>query len=249
MMNKAQQSHILVFSDFDGTIIDINTYKISSELTKFLKRNKKITLVLTTSRAWDGVAPYSKALNLTPAQITENGAVIIDPVTLEIVYKKTIPSDAEEAVKKLAKERRITISFAGDGKQVGRISLVMDLSKAERIIEDLKEIPNINFVAERQAGSEDKFLIDITPQSVNKYTGVLEWLRLYPGRYEKIYAAGNSLSDLPLFQTDRFIKVAVEDGAPELKCRADLVIPGPSEQGFLRLLYSLSPSSLSRSWL
>jgi HAD superfamily hydrolase (TIGR01484 family) len=249
-MKEIEPDSILLFSDLDGTILNTNNYQIHDSIKNFLKKQSRLNLVLVTSRAWEGVIPYQEDLNLSLPQITENGATIMDPIEGKVLYKKSIPQKSLTRIEKLARKRKIEIGYTPDEKGVGRVSLVLELSGAGKIIKELSTIERIAFVVDKQAGSTNKCLIDITPGAVDKLSGAQKWLELYAGHthFEKICVAGNSMSDLPLFTQKDFFKVAVEDGAEELKENADIIIPSATQAGFASLLRNLAPSSPSSNF-
>jgi HAD superfamily hydrolase (TIGR01484 family) len=258
MMNSAKQSPILIFSDLDGTLLDTRTYTLSQEVIDFLREIRAVTLVLVTSRAWDGVVDYCSTLELVHPQIVENGALIIDPVTNKIIYHQPLSKSALDSLKELSIRRKLPISFATPYQtynsietlpetelSIGRISLIVREEHASEVRGELANLKSINFVMDKQANSRKKCLVDITPIGVDKMVGVRQWLQMN-GAAERMYVVGNSLNDLPMFKEEKikFTKVAIENGAEELKERADLIILSPRQGGFLRLLHSLSPSSL-----
>jgi HAD superfamily hydrolase (TIGR01484 family) len=249
-MKEIEPNSILLFSDLDGTILNTDNYQIHEFVRNFLKQPSPLCLVLATSRAWEGVAPYKEDLNLSLPQITENGATIIDPVEGKVLYKKSIPHKSLERIEKLARKRKIEIGYTPDEKGVGRVSLVLDLAGAGKIIRELSTIERIAFVVDKQAGNANRCLIDITPGAVDKLYGAQKWLELYAKNisFEKICVAGNSMSDLPLFSREDFFKAAVEDGAEELKENANIIIPSAKQAGFSSLLRNLVPSSPSKNF-
>lgn len=244
----------VVFSDFDETIIDIKTFKISGRLSSYLKSHTSLlSLVIVTSRGWDGLKPYAKALNLQVPQIVESGAKIIDPITEEVLFENSISRKALKQIYLLSTtvplrttfscglESHKDIKLLPKFSNIGRLSLIVRPEFYEETVTKLKFIKDISFsCGEGMMDNPDEYLIDITPRSIDKLAGMKRWLAEYGANTEELYVAGNSEGDLPLFKlkkkNKKVIKVAVQNAVLSLQKKADVIIPPPQDNGFFLFL-------------
>ncbi len=244
----------VVFSDFDETIVDIKTFKISGKLSSYLKSHSSLlSLVIVTSRGWDGLKPYAKALNLKAPQIVESGAKIIDPVSEKVLFDNSLNKKALRQIYLLSTTvpLRVTFSCGLESHQdihllpkfsnIGRLSLIVRPQYYEETVTKLKFIKDIQFsCGEGMMDNPNEYLIDITPKSIDKLSGIKKWLSEYGKDVENIYVAGNSEGDLPLFKLKKknkqIIKVAVQNAVMPLQKKANIIIPPPDENGFYLFL-------------
>ncbi|MDQ3099246.1 MAG: Cof-type HAD-IIB family hydrolase [bacterium] len=244
----------VVFSDFDETIVDINTFKISSKLSSYLKSHTSLlSLVIVTSRGWDGLKPYAKALNLKVPQIIESGAKIIDPITEKVLFENSISRRALRQIYLLSTTVPLRVTFScgleshRDIKllpkfsNIGRLSLIVRPEFYKETVTKLKFIKEIHFACgEGMMDNPEEYLIDITPVSIDKLAGMKKWLSEYGENVEELYVAGNSEGDIPLFKlkkkNKRIVKVAVQNAVMSLQKKADVIIPPPQNNGFYLFL-------------
>lgn len=245
----------LLFSDFDGTIVDTKTFKISSNLSQILSRkNLPISFIVTTSRGWDGLKPYTEALSLSIPQILENGAQIFDPQSETSVFRKGLSRKSLKAISDIADQYGLKVSFSSetistnDNKllskldYVGRVSLLVTNGHYKQILSDLESLDDVHFVqgTDTNDSRKDFSIIDITAKEVDKALGVKNWIELLQPNPRRVYVFGNSENDLPLFHLHleqcEIIKVAISDGHSELKKLADRLIPPPEKDGLATFL-------------
>lgn len=253
-MTDYQIRKSVVFSDFDETIVDINTFKIYGKLSSYLKsHNSLLSLVIVTSRGWDGLKPYAKALNLKAPQIVESGSKIIDPVTEEVLFDNSISKKALKQIYLLSTTVPLRVTFSSGLEShkdikllpkysnIGRLSLIVRPEYYEETITKLKFIKDIHFASgEGMRDNPNEYLIDITPLSIDKLAGMKKWLTAFGEGVEEIYVAGNSEADVPLFRlkkkNKRVVKVAVQNAVMSLQKKADVIIPPPEGNGFYLFL-------------
>ncbi len=255
MESDCTVSENLVFSDFDETIIDIQSYKISSKLSNYLKTHAQIvSLVIVTSRGWDGLKPYTQKLHLNLPQIVENGAKIIDPKTEKILFENNLQNLQVQQIKKLAEKYKSRLDFSAGLKSyytlqqldlvegIGRISLNIKKPLFKALLADLKKIKGISVFHGYILDDQEEVLIDVTKKNVTKLEGIKKWLEIYKNIESNIYVAGNGYPDLPAFKIKKYypnvVTVAVKNAVNELKCKADIIIRPPEEKGFYQFLSS-----------
>jgi HAD superfamily hydrolase (TIGR01484 family) len=244
----------VVFSDFDETIVDIKSFKISGKLSSYLKSHTSLlSLVIVTSRGWDGLKPYAKALNLKVPQIVESGAKIIDPITEKVLFENSLSKQALKQIYLLSTTVPLRVTFScgleshRDIKllpkfsNIGRLSLIVRPEYYQETVTKLKFIKDIHFACgEGMMDNPDEYLIDITPVSIDKLVGMKKWLAEYGQQVEEIYVAGNSEGDLPLFKlkkkNKKIVKVAVQNAVLSLQKKANIIIPPPEDNGFYLFL-------------
>jgi HAD superfamily hydrolase (TIGR01484 family) len=252
-MEKIALSPYLVFSDFDGTIVD-STFRVLPALSQLLA-TQNVPLIIVTSRGWDGLRPYTDALHLRLPQLLANGAVIMEPITETLIYKQPIPRPAVRYITRLG--QRYGASFGISGlytsyidsaralkEEVLRISLVVDPKDRVAIQEQLKKLTDITFINNTRQINEGR-IVDITASLVTKLTGIQNWLKQYLSLspVSTIYVLGNSENDIPMFQLQlpgvRVIRTAIRTAPAGLIKAADAVIDPPEERGFYRFLRAL----------
>ncbi|MCK5477221.1 MAG: mannosyl-3-phosphoglycerate phosphatase [Candidatus Aenigmarchaeota archaeon] len=70
----------IVYTDLDGTLIDHHTYSYADSLESInLLKNKKIPIVICTSKTRTEIEKYRKELNIKDPFISENGGAIFIP--------------------------------------------------------------------------------------------------------------------------------------------------------------------------
>ncbi len=80
MLLKNKKTEYLVFTDLDGTLLDHKTYDFSeAKVMLDILNEKKIPLIIVTSKTKDEVIELQKKLNISFPFIIENGAGIFIP--------------------------------------------------------------------------------------------------------------------------------------------------------------------------
>jgi Cof subfamily protein (haloacid dehalogenase superfamily) len=102
----------LVVSDMDGTLLDENkkvTKSTKEYLRKFIDDGNRFTIA--TGRIYPAVKMHSDDIGIKTPLICCNGAVIVNPVTDEIIYEKTIDIDIATEIAKICKEYDLYFHF------------------------------------------------------------------------------------------------------------------------------------------
>jgi mannosyl-3-phosphoglycerate phosphatase len=77
---KGPRSHIVIFTDLDGTLLDDHTYDFKPALTALkLIRSRKIPLIMVSSKTREEMECYRKELSIGDPFIVENGGAIYFP--------------------------------------------------------------------------------------------------------------------------------------------------------------------------
>ncbi|MDQ3238976.1 MAG: Cof-type HAD-IIB family hydrolase, partial [bacterium] len=252
--NKYIVPKSIIFSDFDDTIIDTNTYKIPTNLTEQLKKcHKKVGLVLVTSRGWDGIRPYVSSLQLNLPQVTESGSKIFDPITENELYSSPLTADVVSQLHEIGVKYPIKITFSSGSyssqdkrllnqtSNIGRASIISSEKHTPQILKDLSKISRIHVISgDGMKDSPGNDLIDITPKFVDKRKGIEQWMRMYGKGVNCIYLAGNSEADLVMYEVENnqteINTIAVQNGILKLKVKAETIIPSVSDDGFAQWL-------------
>jgi mannosyl-3-phosphoglycerate phosphatase len=98
---KGPRSHIIVFTDLDGTLLDDQTYDFEPALTALkLIRSRKIPLILVSSKTKSEMDFYRKGLYLEDPFIVENGGAIYFPASFPLPdeYSFEIVDDYKEVL-------------------------------------------------------------------------------------------------------------------------------------------------------
>ena len=72
----------LIFSDLDGTFLNLKTYSFGT-LKKFInKLDTNFEIIFVSSKTYEEITQINKYLNINPPFIVENGACIFFPLKL-----------------------------------------------------------------------------------------------------------------------------------------------------------------------
>ena len=89
----------LLAIDLDGTLLT-DDKRISERNREALAKAQQcgMHVVISTGRAWPGAKAFAAELGLSVPVITSNGAMIVDAVTEEIIYKRDLEPEAAKNV-------------------------------------------------------------------------------------------------------------------------------------------------------
>ncbi len=127
---SAKMTCKMIVSDFDNTLCDKKknvSERTKNAMRKFVDGGGKF--VICTTRPYAGIAPYAKNLGLKAEVITNQGAIIHDLQTGEILNSKCLSSDELKDILRFLKLKSNHIYFA-DTSQL----IVSHMGKIEKLL-------------------------------------------------------------------------------------------------------------------
>ena len=227
--------------DLDGTLIG-RTERISSPVAEAMKGiagTMKVSLV--SGREPRDVIRFARQLGLTGPPVSDNGALVLDPVTGSSLWSKPLqPEIARNVVGALTDGGVPFIAThpGGTERSAGEITTweLTRISWLDMGEEDADELVR-RFETEQGLHVVKAFLpynglwaADFSRAGVNKASAVgvlVEMLGLAP---QRMIAVGDSYNDLPMLEACG-LGIAMGDAPSELKSIADYVAPSVDDDG------------------
>ena len=227
-------------------------------------REAGIPFIVATGRMFRSALPYARAARIEEPLVCYQGAAVVDPVSGEWLLHEPIPVElAREAIAAVQEAGYGLNCYVDDELYVAEVTeharayadfQSLPLTAVGDLLAWLERPPTkLVVVADPDAldtlrpqlverfgdrlfiAKSLPFFLELASPRISKGTGlhfVLEHLGL-PA--ERTVAFGDGENDLELLEEAGF-GVAVENGHTALKARADLVIPGPREEGVAQVL-------------
>lgn len=232
-----------LITDLDGTIVNLssNGDNIDDATVEVAKEaidvGKKLTCA--TGREWELAKPIIKKLGFVSPCIVEGGTRIVDPLTDETIWEKSLQENAATQILEIfhseTKSGQIVHS-AHLGKQP--LADVLSLAEGLRFVylvaveeEAAIRISNrINpegfAVAHFTPSWAGNGLVDIhvTHPKATKEHAIEVWQRLEEVSKKETIGLGDSGNDIPIFQSSG-LKIAVGNATRNLKELADYIAP------------------------
>ena len=227
--------------DLDGTLIgrdELISPRVARAVIR-ISRNLKVSI--TTGREPSDVIKFARQLGLTTPQVSDNGALVLDPNTGEDLWRVSIDSkNARYIVDTIS---RLDISFLAThtGGSVTDPSLIthwdltrvsaldMEENQADELVAYFESRRDIS-VVKASLPYNGKWAVDFTKAGINKASSARFLARLMSIDTGQIIAAGDSHNDLPLLQVCG-LRIAMGDAPEEIKAIADYVAPSVDEDG------------------
>ena len=235
-------SYVALLVDLDGTLIGRDE-RISPRVARAVARvSEHLSVSIATGREPAHVIEYATALGLTAPQVSDNGALILDPASGEEVWSAPLGNQHAKQIIATLQGRghsfiathpsgTITEADKVAGLNITRVS-ALDLeeeAEAEELVAHLG--------ANRELHAVKVFLpynglwaVDLTRVGVNKGAAAVRIAALLGTGPEQMIGAGDSYNDLPMLEACG-LGIAMGDSPPELKAIADYVAPPVADDG------------------
>ena len=227
--------------DLDGTLIG-RTEQISPRVADaVLSVIGKMKVSLVSGREPADVIRFARQLGLTTPQVSDNGALVLDPATGASLWNKPLPPEiARNVVGALADEGIPFIATHPGGTEkradqittweLTRISgLDMREEDADELVGRFETEPGLH-VVKASLPYNGLWAADFTCAGVNKASAVgilVDMLEVQP---EHLIAVGDSYNDLPMLKACG-LRIVMGDAPAELKSIADYVAPSVDDDG------------------
>ena len=197
--------------DLDGTILDVeeNITSDISERIQFISNYIPVSIV--SGRIFSEVSKYSNLLKLKSPQISENGAIIFDPLKEnKIIYKKYMDKDITDSIFNILDNNNVQYFSSSNGEHITHNSrtktnevniitcLELDITKLKNI-KPFIESDKISIVYSR--GSQDQNYISFTPLGINKAIAIDEYKKILNLKSSEIFAIGDGLNDIEMLKS------------------------------------------------
>ena len=255
----------LIALDIDDTIT-LDPRVVPDEIIEAVgkARGHGMHVTVATGRGWLGTKPRIDQLGITDPAINYGGAMITEPGTGKALHANEIPPELVTEV--LGEARALGIHahiYQGDAviaeepnpyvegytgrlglpheydpdimkktwRGVPKVLMMTTDERAQRLIPELQK----KYAGKLKVSGSSKGFIEFNSPDANKGTG-LEWVAGYLGiAQEDTVAVGDNSLDLEMIRWAG-LGCAVDNGKPEVKEAADLVIPSCAELGVAKLI-------------
>lgn len=255
----------LVAMDLDDTLLT-STLEITEHTKQALAlvRAKGVRVTLATGRMFRSTLPFARSMEITEPLITYQGALVKEELTGKVLFYRPVPLPAARAVLKKGYELGIHMniyvndtlfvdSITEEG--IGYANLArVELHPVGNLLEFLKDDPvKIIFIADKKVldrlqpfmeetygrelyitRSKPHYLEFMHPQA-NKGEALAALAGVLGIAREEIIAFGDSFNDLTMLKYAG-MGVAMGNGWPEVKARADYVTAANDDDGVARAL-------------
>jgi len=236
--SKGYRSLVL---DLDGTLIGRDEKIAPRVYDQVIEVKKIIEVSIASGREPKDVVRFARNLGLTTLQITDNGALILDPKNGNKIWSAPLGNDrAQGIIDKLVTEDLAFIATHATGSitnasmindhTITRVSaLDMDETYADRLVSHFRSDLNLN-VVKVILPYNDKWAVDFTLNGIDKGTALLRLAYLKRINPNQIITVGDSYNDLALLRCSG-LGIAMGDAPKELKDLADFVAPPLDSDG------------------
>ena len=233
--------HKAFLIDLDGTIIGRDELISPRVVEAVGKVSGRLKVSITTGREPADVIRFAKELGLTTPQVSDNGALVLDPSTGKGLW--SVPLDPENARRVVARISDLglpllathaggTATKADDitNWDLTRVSaLDMEEDAADELVAYFEPNRGVS-VVKASLPYNGKWAVDFNRAGVNKATSARFLAQMLGIDTGQMIAAGDSHNDLALLQACG-LRIAMGDAPEELKAIADYVAPSVDEDG------------------
>jgi Cof subfamily protein (haloacid dehalogenase superfamily) len=251
----------LLISDLDGTLLDPDHIlrPRSREMVRALRR-AGVEVVLASGRIPPAMESICRELGLDSPQITAHGAMVVSPLTGEVVSRHPVDPDDVRAHLEFAHEINVPVVLCyADGFKVERmhpgIAAIFEPydEPLPDVVPDLDELiaseplkvylwtgggryaEVLALARERFAGrntvtSGDELGVEFLALDANKETAAAEVAQAMGLDMSQVGAIGDGPNDVKLLKAAG-ISAAMAHASPEVRKAATFVVPGNNEEG------------------
>ena len=232
--------------DLDGTLLGPDE-KITPAVIKAVRRvSGMISVCIATGRERGDVLRYSNELGLSAPQMSDNGALILDPATGEALWSAPLGEELairamrpiiESGCEFIATHQSGTITDAAnlDRWDLTRISaLDLDESVADGIVERMSAERGLEAV-KVWLPYNGLWAVDFTRKGVNKGSSLRQLCGLIRVDPSETIAVGDSFNDVPMLRTCG-LGIAMGSSPKEVREAARYTVGSVDEDGVVEAI-------------
>ncbi|MEH7333570.1 Cof-type HAD-IIB family hydrolase [Neobacillus drentensis] len=252
----------LVVLDMDGTLLN-DDHLVSDTNKEVIHRLKRVgtSVALASGRPYESIYPYVKDLEIDLPIIAANGALIKNPISNEVHYSASLPSELAKEIVEYGQENQYPISLYLDGEvhtfNENMVKVHWELEKLQaRFIdkfEDEKELYKIIYAHTPEkiedafyrleekykeklyiTRSDDRYL-DVMNINASKGKALHQLMEMLQISSQEVLVIGNSFNDIAMFEVAG-CAIAMENSPQEVKNAADFVTKSNNDNGVAYVL-------------
>lgn len=237
----------LIF-DFDGTAVKNAQFERPTPrvVEAVMKAKERVIVCGATGRPLSTARWIFDDLQLTAPCIISAGTKIVNPVTEEVLWQIPLSKEKVSQILDITKKydfETVTDSqfatfpaqpWSGIQEECVIYLCEVPIQKSDQIISELKTVPDISlhFV---KGYNEGTIYIHITHKNGSKEHAITMLKEMINVKTEEIIGVGDSFNDVSLFQAVG-LKVAMGNGADNLKAMAEYVAPSVDDDGLAEVI-------------
>ncbi|MDA1347664.1 MAG: HAD family hydrolase [Chloroflexi bacterium] len=234
-------TYAAVVIDLDGTLIGRDE-EVSPVVAEAVAELALIVPVcIASGREPSDVLRFAAQFGLEAPQVSDNGAVILDPISGRTLHSFPMPArPAEEIVRRL---ERLEISFiathaGGTATAIGEIpswdlarvsALDLDEAGADRVAAEFESAPDLH-VVKASLPYNGLWAVDFTGVGIDKGTALRRVAEMLGTETERMVAIGDSYNDISMLR-ECGLAIAMGDSPQEVRAVADYLAPIVDEDG------------------
>ena len=235
------QAFAAALIDLDGTLIGRDERVSPRVASVVAKLAALIPVSISSGREPADVLRFAAQLGLHAPQVSDNGAVVLDPATGETLHTFPMPTaQAEEVVRYLDAHRIPFIATHASGTfkgleqvpdwELARVSAMdLDEAGADVIAEAFAYDPEMH-VDRASLPYNGLWAVDFTRVGVDKGSTAHKVADLLGVGIDRIVAVGDSYNDISMLR-ECGLSIAMGDAPDEVMAVADRVVPSVDEDG------------------
>ena len=232
-------SYKLFLVDLDGTLVGRDG-EVSPRVSTAVERlSESLPVSIATGRERADVIRFAGQLGLTGPQISDNGALLLDPASGGAIRSWPMGSGHAKVVSTHLNDLKAPFIATHPGgtvsdlaevspDEVNRISAIdLEEDMADRLVAHYDTAPGLEVV---KVFYSDTWAVDFTRSGVNKGTAALRLAKLMGIDPGQMIAAGDGYNDLPLLEASG-LRIAMGGAPDELMAIADFTAPDADQDG------------------
>jgi len=212
--------------DLDGTLLNSKEKIPINIVNKISLISKIIPVSIISGRIFSSVLEYSELLQLQSPQISDNGAIIFDPLqNNKIIFRKSLDKKIASNVFDLLDSNKFEYFASADGKTMNhnmREKATENVNIITCFYDDVKNyLEDINIIdisktsLVHSSGSMEEKYISFMPKDIHKGIAVNEYSRLLGISKSKIFAIGDGMNDIEMLK-ESGVSVAMGNSVKEV---------------------------------
>ena len=231
----------LLLLDLDGTLIGKDSLVSPRVFAAVGKVVGRLQVSIATGREPSDVVRFARHLNLSGPQMSDNGAMLLDPDTGTAIGSSPLGKPLSNQIKARIGGMPLDIIATHPGGTVTGLAEAVDLDLtrvsaldleeelADSLVADFADMPEVHAV-KVYLPYNGFWAVDLTRVGVDKAKGTRQLASIAGADQSQIIAAGDSYNDVPLLQAAG-LRIAMGGAPDELLTLADYIAPPVEEDG------------------